>query len=114
MVVFLLAFFLTVQSMPPATAQSGADKVAAVRASPVVSHSLPFKTGETLVYEVGFSKLIFSGVIGELKFWVPKQEIREGGAPGHGLVELRAEAVSKGFFSKLFGVKVQESVHVAR
>ena len=65
---------------------------------------LPFKVGETLVYDVSFSKLIFSGVIGELKLTVSKPA-----APTTPeLLELKADAVSKGFFPALFGIKVKD------
>ncbi|HSE97933.1 MAG TPA: DUF3108 domain-containing protein [Blastocatellia bacterium] len=88
-------------------AQATADKVA--QSVPRISHPLPFKIGETLVYEVNFSKFIFSGTIGELKLWVSKagQDSKaEGENPG--LIELQAEAVSKGFFPRLFGLKVKD------
>lgn len=72
--------------------------------TPPKINSLPFKIGETLIYDVSFSKLIFSGTIGELKLSVSN--------PGEPLkipmVELKAEAVSKGFFPALFGVKVRD------
>jgi hypothetical protein len=71
---------------------------------PKISHPLPFKPGETLIYEVSFSKLIFSGTIGELKLIVSNQpEQVEAGT-----LEFKAEAVSKGFFPALFGVKVRD------
>ncbi|HSB10882.1 MAG TPA: DUF3108 domain-containing protein [Blastocatellia bacterium] len=69
-----------------------------------VSQPLPFKAGETLSYEVSFSKLIFSGTIGELKLHVAKP--REPSETA--MLELTAEAVSKGFFPSLFGVKVHD------
>jgi hypothetical protein len=88
-------------------AQATPDKVA--QSVPKVSHPLPFKIGETLVYEVSFSKFIFSGVIGELKLWVsePGKQPKEGDEKPE-MIELRAEAVSKGFFPKLFGLKVRD------
>src|SRR5215831_2311137 len=76
----------------------------AVLAKPKIVGPLPFKVGETLVYEVSFSKLIFSGVIGELKLTVSKPD-----APATPeLLELKADAVSKGFFPALFGIKVKD------
>ena len=71
-----------------------------------VSQPLPFKPGEVLTYEVNFSKLILSGTIGELKLWVATENTKDKGAVSPEMIELHAEAVSKGFFSKLFGVKV--------
>ena len=71
-----------------------------------VSQPLPFKNGEVLTYEVNFSKLIFSGTIGELKLWVATENAKDKGSSAPEMIELHAEAVSKGFFSKLFGVKV--------
>jgi hypothetical protein len=78
---------------------------------PKISQPLPFKHGETLTYDVGFSKLIFSGTIGELKLWVVSESAKEAKEDERAvvkLIEFRAEAVSKGFFSKLFGVKVRD------
>jgi hypothetical protein len=80
------------------------------QAVPKISHPLPFKIGEILVYDVSFSKFIFSGTIGELKLWVSKAtQDQKAKVEQSDLIELRAEAVSKGFFPKLFGLKVRDS-----
>ena len=84
-----------------AAAQSAPEKVAFV--TPRIPQPLPFKIGETLLYEVTFSKLIFSGMIGELKLTVSKPD-----SSRVELIELKAEAVSKGFFPALFGLKVRD------
>jgi hypothetical protein len=65
---------------------------------------LPFKVGETLTYEVSFSKLFLSGSIGRLTMSVEKPADN----PNTGLIELKAEAVSRGFFTWLFGIKVRD------
>ncbi|HET9529824.1 MAG TPA: DUF3108 domain-containing protein, partial [Blastocatellia bacterium] len=96
---FILTLLL-VQGTVFTGAQATPDRAA--QTVPKVSHPLPFKFGETLFYEVSFSKFIFSGTIGELKLWVSKT------SPGPEMIELRAEAVSKGFFPKLFGLKVRD------
>jgi uncharacterized protein DUF3108 len=83
-----------------AFAQVGPEKVAYTSA-PKINQPLPFKAGESLLYEIGFSKLIFSGAIGELKMSVSKAEKT-------GLLEIRADIISKGFFPKLFGIKVKD------
>jgi len=72
--------------------------------TPAKINSLPFKIGETLTYDVSFSKLIFSGTIGELKLSVsnPSETLKTP------MLELKAEAVSKGFFPALFGIKVRD------
>jgi len=72
--------------------------------TPPKIQSLPFKIGETLTYDVSFSRLIFSGTIGELKLSVsnPSEPMKTP------MLELKAEAVSKGFFPALFGVKVRD------
>ena len=75
----------------------------AAYASGKVSQPLPFKPGETLVYDVNFSKFIFSGTIGELKLSVSNVS---DSRPE--MIELKAEAVSKGFFPALFGLKVRD------
>ena len=65
---------------------------------------IPFKPGEKLVYEISASKLIFSGKVGELTL-----SVADGpDEPKPGLLELRAEIVSKGFFPKLFGIKMKD------
>jgi uncharacterized protein DUF3108 len=86
-----------------AAAQAAPDKVAFV--TPKISQPLPFKIGETLLYEVNFSKLIFSGTIGELKLTVSSPEPSPNSSM---LIELKAEAASKGFFPALFGLKVRD------
>ena len=89
-------------SLSLATAQVSPEKVAFI--PPKVAEPLPFKIGETLAYNVSFSKLIFSGTIGELKLSVSKPR----DSPKPEMIELKAEAVSKGFFPALFGVKVKD------
>lgn len=66
--------------------------------------TFPFKAGELLTYEVNFSKLLFSGTIGALKLSVAKPV--EG--TDTATIEMTAEAVSRGFFPSLFGVKVRD------
>jgi len=84
------------------SAQNRPEKIALT--PPNVSQPLPFKIGETLTYEVTFSKLIFSGTIGELKLSVSKPT----DSSRTELLELKAEGVSKGFFPGLFGVKIKD------
>ena len=99
-----LIFLLVLgQWLPLAGAQAASEKVV-YAATPKISQPLPFKTGETLIYDVGFSKFIFSGTIGELKMTVSK-------AASNGksdLLEIKADVISKGFFPKLFGIKVKD------
>jgi len=85
-----------------ASAQVSTEK--AVFTPPKIAEPLPFKIGETLVYDVSFSRLVFSGAIGELKLTVSKPL----DPTGPEMLELRAEAVSKGFFAALFGLKVKD------
>src|SRR5215469_8182165 len=77
---------------------------AGYKATPELSRPLPFRSGETLNYEVSASKLIFSGTVGEIKLTVSKAP----DANKQGPIELKAEANSKGFFPKLFGIKVKD------
>lgn len=84
-----------------ASAQISSEKIAFI--PPAVAEPLPFKIGETLSYNVSFSKLIFSGSIGELKMTVSKP----ADPTKSEMIELTADAVSKGFFPALFGVKVK-------
>lgn len=90
-------------AVSPTTAQVSSEKVSFI--PPKVAEPLPFKIGETLAYNVRFSKLIFSGIIGELTLTVSKP--LPSTKPE--MIELKAEAVSKGFFPALFGVKVKDS-----
>ena len=92
---FLIGLSLSYAQNPP-------EKIAFT--PPSVSQPLPFQIGETLIYEVNFSKLIFSGSIGELKLSV-SQPI-DSSRPE--MLELKAEGVSKGFFPGLFGVKIKD------
>lgn len=69
-----------------------------------VVRPLPFKPGEILVYEVSFSKLIFSGIVGDIKLAVAKPV-----GPTSKLLEFKAEAVSRGFFPTLLGLKVKDT-----
>lgn len=85
-----------------ASAQTSPEKIAVTR--PIISQPLPFKIGETLTYDVSFSKLIFSGTIGELKLSVSKST--DSSRPE--MLEFKAEGVSKGFFLGLFGVKIKD------
>jgi hypothetical protein len=72
---------------------------------PRIPKPLPFKPGETLTYQASFSKFIFSGTIGDLTLSVSQTpELRE-----KNLLELRADAVSKGFFPSLLGLKVKDT-----
>jgi len=85
-----------------ATAQVASEKIHSL--PPKESVQLPFKIGEALVYNVRFSKLVVSGIIGELKLTVSSSP--DSTKPE--LIELKAEAVSKGFFPALFGMKVKD------
>jgi hypothetical protein len=85
-----------------AVAQLSPEKVAFT--APKIAEPLPFKIGETLTYDVSFSKLIFSGTIGELELSVSRPS-----EPARGeILELKANATSRGFFPTLFGIKVKD------
>ena len=98
---FLTSFLTLLLGLSFAAAQAAPERVALVR--PKIAQPLPFEIGETLLYEVTFSKLIFSGTIGDLKLTVSKPD-----SARVELIELKAEAVSKGFFPVLFGLKVRD------
>ena len=90
------------------TAQAPPDKPTGTTAPPSVYSRVvrpfPFQPGETLVYEVSFSKLIFSGIVGDIKLSVSKPA-----DPRSSLLEFRAEAVSRGFLPALLGLKVKDT-----
>lgn len=73
--------------------------------SPKINQPLPFKAGETLRYEVTFSKLIFGGTVGDVKLSVAGGE----SAAKMPRLTIKAELASKGFFPKLFGIKVRDT-----
>jgi hypothetical protein len=90
-----------------AAAQVRTDKPALKVPAPVsskIAEPLPFQPGETLVYEVGFSKLIFSGVVGDVKISISKPADSTAN-----MIDLKAEAVSRGFFPALLGFKVKDT-----
>ncbi len=97
----LAVMLILAQGALPVRAQVAQEKLAAV---PKINKPLPFKSGESLFYEVGFSKLIFSGAIGEVRMSVAKTQ----NADKLDLLEIKADVISKGFFPKLFGVKVND------
>ena len=114
-----------------------------------INRPLPFKRGEVLTYNIGFSKLVFSGSIGQLKLTVrngqgagradqgkesssatpsrgdtgsknskdtpkPDGPVREtsgtvGDTDRPATIEFGAGVVSKGFFTWLFGIKIEDS-----
>src|SRR5262245_54559542 len=43
--------------------------------APTVNRPLPFEPGEVLIYNIGFSKLILSGSIGQLKLFVRNNQV---------------------------------------
>jgi Protein of unknown function (DUF3108) len=76
----------------------------AIAERPKINQPLPFKAGEKLHYEVSFSKLIFGGAVGDVDLSVANAE-PSAKSPR---LALKAELKSKGFFPKLFGIKVRD------
>jgi Protein of unknown function (DUF3108) len=72
---------------------------------PKINQPLPFKAGEKLRYEVSFSKLIFGGTVGDVQLTVANANPAAQDAK----LTLKAELTSKGFFPKLFGIKVHDT-----
>ncbi|MEN3330730.1 MAG: hypothetical protein V7641_95 [Blastocatellia bacterium] len=72
---------------------------------PKINQPLPFKAGEKLRYEVTFSKLIFGGAVGDVELSVANADHAAKDAK----LALKAELTSKGFFPKLFGIKVRDT-----
>jgi Protein of unknown function (DUF3108) len=85
-------------------AQAQPDQPAPVIA-PKINQPLPFKAGEMLSYEVTFSKLIFGGAVGDVQLTVATAESTAKNTK----LALKAELTSKGFFPKLFGIKVRDT-----
>lgn len=97
---------LSAQSRPsPRQRILGADSARAIEEPvPEISRPLPFRPGETLTYDVSFSKFFVSGSIGRLTLHVTPFPT----SSNKGLIEFKAEAVSKGFFTWLFKIDVRD------
>jgi len=83
------------------------------RTPPRTPAAMPFTPSEELVYEGEFTRSILRGInIAELKFKARRQSpavgaleaAAEGASPAPQGLVLTTEVISKGFFSKLFGV----------
>jgi hypothetical protein len=77
--------------------------------APRTTAAMPFAPSEELVYEGEFTKAILRGInIAELRFKAqrptPSGVEGDGQAPAPAPLVLTTEVISKGFFSKLFGV----------
>src|SRR5688500_12691117 len=77
--------------------------------APRPAAAMPFAPSEELVYEGEFTRAILRGInIAELRFKAQRQTpsavTPEGEAPAPAPLLLTTDVVSKGFFSKLFGV----------
>jgi len=144
-IVCILWGLLSAQSVGSVIQTPGLDQSGRTEAQPKVGRPLPFAPGEVLTYEVGFSKLIFSGSIGQLKLTVRNaqtvvnKEADEPAKPQTGraaamttgrlrlpggnaaqqigseetkkqsaCIEFSAEVASKGFFTRLFGIRVED------
>jgi hypothetical protein len=94
--VALIALLVNVQAQPERPAPLDTPKIA---------QPLPFKAGEKLRYEITFSKLIFGGAVGDMQLSVANAEHTAKDAR----LALKAELISKGFFPKLFGIKVRDT-----
>jgi hypothetical protein len=145
---FVLGSGQTVVTRQTQTPAAGAQS-AQSEAGHTISRPLPFKRGEVLTYNISFSKLVFSGSIGQLKLTVknglaparadqgkaprsaptPKEatvskdpkdiakpDTAVNGATGTAVdtdrsppIEFNAGVVSKGFFTWLFGIKIEDS-----
>ncbi len=104
-----LTLALLIHLSLPVVAQSIPEKISDRINAPVIDQPLPFKVGESLVYEASFSKLIFSGAIGEIKLTVSRiDENPKTEEKATGLIEFKADIASKGFFPSLFGIKVRD------
>ncbi|MBI4467997.1 MAG: DUF3108 domain-containing protein [Acidobacteria bacterium] len=96
-VLLILLLFVRVKAQEPPVPAA---------APPVEKFVLPFELGETLIYQVKFSKLIFSGAMGRLTFsFQPSTE-----PPLTDHHQLRAEAVSDGIWPALFGMDVHDVI----
>jgi hypothetical protein len=143
---FAVALITAVASSPIQAPAEAVPKAQAASAPPRLNRPLPFGPGEVLTYNIAFSKLIFSGSIGQLKLTVKngqqpaRNDSRPASDPSKGTrkpesetskessaapaqvsrratsvatapstIEFGAEVVSKGFFTWLFGIKIEDS-----
>jgi hypothetical protein len=80
-----------------------------IRAQEPGAASLPFARGEELLYRAEFKRALLRGIdVGEFRFSVNSAPARADGA-SHAL-ELVADVVSKGFFTKLAGFSFHQHV----
>lgn len=102
----LLGLVLVVLAWKAAVGQAASrpEQVTAT-GTPPAPLNLPFAEGETLRYEARFTKLLVSGKIGRLTFTFGRSTEQ----PLVGKYHIRAEAVSEGFWTKVFGIDVRDS-----
>jgi hypothetical protein len=87
------------QNEPPKPAETEPPKPAPLRVD-----KPPFAEGETLQYEVRYSRLILSGKIGRITYTVTRSE--EVPLVGHYL--MKVEAVAEGFWPKILGLDISD------
>src|SRR5262249_29266332 len=101
----LLVMVALCVTLVPVRAAGADDDGPGAAKRPALVQPLPFKVGEKLLYQVSFTRLIFGGNIGEIKLSVGN----DGRAAKNSRLALKAEASSKGFFPKFFGLKVRDT-----
>lgn len=103
---FILGLVLALLAWKAAVGQAASRPEQATAAGPPTAPlTLPFAEGETLQFEARFSKLLLSGKIGRLTFTFG----RSTEPPLVGKYHIKAEAVSEGFWTKLFRIDVKDS-----
>ncbi len=92
--------------LAPIPTRAGGDGNVVLALAQEASSALPlsFAEGERLVYQVRYSKLIVSAVIGRLTFTFGRSHER----PMVNAYHLRAEAVSEGVLMALLGIRVED------
>ncbi len=81
------------------------------KTEPVEVHTLPFDPSEQLVYEGEFTRSLLRGVdVADLRFSFERIPADVDPTKGSTALRFRAEAVSKGVVSKLFGITFRQRI----
>ena len=91
----------TVETAKPADTVAKAET--AKPTAPKITQPLPFKAGESLLYDISFDKLIFSGKVGEMTLSAEKAT-----ADKPHMLALKGEVATKGFLPTLFKLNLSQ------
>jgi len=110
--ILLLAFFAfaqtdkaTEKTVEAAKTTDTAAKTDTVKiAAPKIPKPLPFKAGESLLFDITFDKFIFSGKVGEMKLSAEKVPDKSQ------MLALKGDIATKGFLPALFKINMAQKL----